>query len=61
MRMTNRIGPSEEAENCRRQALAYVGMLEGPFLLRIAEAFEALAHPIGSVTSRAGSNSPPQP
>jgi len=32
----------EEAENCRRQALTYVGQPEAPFLLRIAEAFEDL-------------------
>jgi len=34
----------DEAEKCRRQALAYVGKPEGPFLLRIAKAFEELDH-----------------
>ena len=33
----------EEAQNCRRQALAYVGNPEAPFLLRVASAFEDLA------------------
>jgi hypothetical protein len=38
-------GPSleEEAENCRRRALAYLGRPEAPFLLRVAKAFEDLA------------------
>lgn len=36
----------EEAENCRRRALAYLGRPEAPFLLRVARAFEDLArHP----------------
>lgn len=33
----------EEAQNCRRQALAYVGGGEAPFLIRVADAFEDLA------------------
>lgn len=33
----------EQAERCRRQALAYVGRPEGTFLLQAAAAFEALA------------------
>jgi len=40
-----RISPLDEAQNCRRQALAYIGKPEGPFLLRIAKAFEELDHP----------------
>ena len=32
-----------EAENCRQQALAYLGRPEGPFLLRVARAFDELA------------------
>jgi len=33
----------EEAEDCRRKALAYVGQPEAPFLLRIAREFDRLA------------------
>jgi len=33
----------EEADECRRRALAYVGKPEAPFLLRIADEFEKLA------------------
>ena len=33
----------EEAHGCRRQALAYVGKPEAPFLLKVADAFEHLA------------------
>lgn len=32
----------EEAENCRRQAISYLGRPEAPFLLRVAKAFEEL-------------------
>lgn len=32
-----------EAETCRRQAAAYLGRPEAPFLLRVARAFEQLA------------------
>ena len=32
----------EEAENCRRKALAYLGQPEAVFLLRAAKAFEEL-------------------
>jgi hypothetical protein len=35
---------AEEAESCRRRALAYVGRPEAPILLRIAEEFDRLAH-----------------
>lgn len=35
--------PLEEAAKCRRQAMAFAGQPEGPILLHIAEAFEALA------------------
>jgi hypothetical protein len=38
----DRIGMLEEAENCRRQALSYIGRPEAPFLLRVAKAFEDL-------------------
>ena len=34
---------AEEAENCRRQALEYLGKPEASFLLRIARAFDDLA------------------
>ena len=63
MRMTSyRLSPLEEAENCRRQALAYLGRPEASFLLRVAEAFEGLNDEIGSVPSRAGStDSVPSP
>ncbi|MEP6982274.1 MAG: hypothetical protein ABI853_01350 [Sphingomicrobium sp.] len=40
--MTN-ISPKEEAEDCRRKALEYVGRPEAPFLLRIAREFERIA------------------
>jgi hypothetical protein len=33
----------EEAEKCRRQAVAYIGEPEGTFLLRVASEFERLA------------------
>ena len=33
----------EEADDCRRKALAYVGQPEAPFLLRIAREFDRLA------------------
>ena len=33
----------EEAEDCRRQALAYLGKPEAQFLLRVAKAFDELA------------------
>lgn len=52
------LDPLEEAENCRRQALAYAGRPEAPFLLRVAKAFEALNDHAGSVPSRAGSAHP---
>jgi hypothetical protein len=38
----------EEAENCRRRALAYLGRPEAPFLLRVAKAFEELAREPGT-------------
>lgn len=33
----------EEAEDCRRKALAYVGQPEATFLLRVAREFDRLA------------------
>jgi hypothetical protein len=33
----------EQAQSCRRQAVAYVGQPEGRFLLKTARAFEELA------------------
>lgn len=33
----------EQAENCRRQASAFTGRPEAPFLLRVANAFDELA------------------
>lgn len=33
----------EEAEDCRRKALAYLGRPEAPFLLRLAREFDRLA------------------
>jgi len=44
MTKDSRLSLLDEAEKCRRQALAYVGKPEGPFLLRIAKAFEELDH-----------------
>jgi len=38
----DQIGLLEEAENCRRKALAYLGQPEAMFLLRVAKAFEEL-------------------
>ena len=32
----------EEAKNCRRKAVSYVGRPEAPFLLEVAEVFEEL-------------------
>ncbi len=42
MSASHQICPLEEATNCRRQALAYLGKPEAPLLMRLAEAFEAL-------------------
>jgi hypothetical protein len=39
--MTN-ISLTEEAEACRRKALAYLGRPEAPFLLRLAREFDRL-------------------
>ena len=33
----------EEAEECRRKALAYVGRPEAPFLIKVAREFDRLA------------------
>ena len=33
----------EQAENCRRQALTYVGRPEASFLMKVARGFEELA------------------
>lgn len=42
-----RAGPAlsfeEEAEECRRKALAYVGQPEAPFLIKVAREFDRLA------------------
>lgn len=38
----DQIGLLEEAENCRRKALAYLGLQEAVFLIRVAKAFEQL-------------------
>ena len=35
---------AEEAETCRRKALAYLGCPEAPFLLSIAKAFDDMAY-----------------
>lgn len=42
----------EEADSCRRQAAAYVGQPEGPFLLRVATAFDELACDTGRKSRR---------
>jgi len=42
MNTSHHLSPAEEAPNCRRQALAYLGKPEAPFLMRLADAFEAL-------------------
>ena len=39
----NPIACKEEAEDCRRKALTYLGQPEAPFLLRIAREFDRLA------------------
>jgi hypothetical protein len=38
----NHIGFLEEAQNCRRRALTYVGQPEAALLLRVAKEFEEL-------------------
>lgn len=38
----DQIGLLEEAENCRRRAITYLGLPEAMFLLRVAKAFEEL-------------------
>lgn len=40
MNRSNELSFNEEAEDCRRKALAYLGRPEGPFLLRVARAFD---------------------
>lgn len=42
MSKMNNISYLEEAETCRRRAMAYVGKPEATFLLRAAEEFERL-------------------
>jgi len=49
------LDPHEEAENCRRQALAYFGRPEADVLLRIARGFEQLA--TEPLTNRANDSS----
>lgn len=39
----NVISLEEEADDCRRKALAYVGQREATFLLRVAREFDRLA------------------
>ena len=39
----DRLSLGEEADECRRKALAYVGQPEAPFLLRVAREFDRLA------------------
>jgi len=41
--MTDTAQLLEQAQNCRRQALAYVGNPEAQFLFKVAAAFEDLA------------------
>ncbi|MGZ2412266.1 hypothetical protein ACUXST_001687 [Sphingomonas sp. F9_3S_D5_B_2] len=43
MGMMNHDSLSEEADNCRRRALAYLGHPEATFLLSAARTFEELA------------------
>jgi hypothetical protein len=49
----------EEANSCRRQAAAYVGQPEGPFLLRVARAFDELA--LGNTARRTRRNDTSSP
>jgi len=44
----------EEAENCRRKAISYLGQPEAPFLLQIAREFERLAVEDASFGRRQG-------
>jgi Uri superfamily endonuclease len=44
----------EEAEDCRRKALAYVGQAEASFLLRVAREFDRLAAEHGHHGPRIG-------
>ena len=39
----DRLSPAEEAEECRRKALTYLGRPEASFLLRVARQFDRLA------------------
>jgi hypothetical protein len=47
-----RLSPEEEAEECRRKALAYLGRPEAPFLMRVAREFDRLAAKRGNETHR---------
>lgn len=44
----------EEAENCRRMAISYLGKPEVPFLLRVAREFDRLAKEDTSLLRRKG-------
>ena len=50
----------EQADKCRRQAVAYVGQPEGPFLLRVAKAFDELACSTGPKSRTSQRSSPAQ-
>ncbi len=39
----NHLSCDEEAEDCRRKALSYLGRPEAPFLMRVAREFDRLA------------------
>jgi hypothetical protein len=55
------IGLLEEAENCRRKALAYLGQPEATFLLRAAKAFEELGSEKRGLRSRPARAGTPDP
>ncbi len=46
----------EEAEDCRRKALAYVGLPEASFLMKVAQEFDRLALQRGIGVTREESN-----
>lgn len=49
----------DEAETCRRQAAAYKGRPERPFLLQVARAFDELAV-LDTAPTPSGASAPPK-
>ena len=60
---TEKLPLREEAEICRRKALAYIGLPEATFLMRAAQTFDDLAsaegfHTVPTPAGRSGKEKP---